>query len=181
MGKWNDTKTLLHNNFLLFTNCVKSRRNWEILGREIEACAHIYKVTFASAATSPISLGLCQQMFYFDWKWLFSLWWVGCLMTSSRMCCSSRTTASPSTALWSHNTPEVTSASSSLTSIKTTATPNQLSITAYFMFTAADQAHQGNYSCVYHSFVFNQNFSSESKSLSLIVIGRIMGFCTISA
>ncbi|XP_035515408.1 deleted in malignant brain tumors 1 protein-like [Morone saxatilis] len=40
---------------------------------------------------------------------------------------------------------------------------------AFFTYAAADQAHQGNYSCVYHNFVFNRNFSSESQSLSLRV------------
>uniref|UniRef100_A0A8P4G5V7 Deleted in malignant brain tumors 1 protein-like n=1 Tax=Dicentrarchus labrax TaxID=13489 RepID=A0A8P4G5V7_DICLA len=40
---------------------------------------------------------------------------------------------------------------------------------AFFTYAAADQAHQGNYSCVYHNFVFNGNFSSESQSLSLRV------------
>uniref|UniRef100_UPI0037E7545E scavenger receptor cysteine-rich type 1 protein M130-like n=1 Tax=Semicossyphus pulcher TaxID=241346 RepID=UPI0037E7545E len=38
---------------------------------------------------------------------------------------------------------------------------------AHFLFTAADESNRGNYSCVYHNFVFNHNFSSESQSLSL--------------
>ncbi|XP_040891577.1 antigen WC1.1-like [Toxotes jaculatrix] len=38
---------------------------------------------------------------------------------------------------------------------------------AHFLFTAADTTHQGNYSCVYHNFIFSHNFSSESQSLSL--------------
>ncbi|KAM9857671.1 scavenger receptor cysteine-rich type 1 protein M130-like [Aulostomus maculatus] len=41
---------------------------------------------------------------------------------------------------------------------------------APFMFTAASVAHTGNYSCVYHNFVFNQNLSSpESESFSLTI------------
>ncbi|XP_070710683.1 scavenger receptor cysteine-rich type 1 protein M130-like [Pempheris klunzingeri] len=40
---------------------------------------------------------------------------------------------------------------------------------AHFMFPAADEAHQGNCSCVYDNFVFNRDFSSESQSLPLIV------------
>ncbi|XP_037619806.1 scavenger receptor cysteine-rich type 1 protein M130-like [Sebastes umbrosus] len=44
-----------------------------------------------------------------------------------------------------------------------------VSHSARFTFTAAEEAHRGNYSCVYHNFVFNHNFSSESQSLSLIV------------
>nr|XP_046256920.1 scavenger receptor cysteine-rich type 1 protein M130-like [Scatophagus argus] len=40
---------------------------------------------------------------------------------------------------------------------------------AYFSFTAADKSLQGNYSCVYHNFVFNHNFSAESQNLSLTV------------
>ncbi|XP_030611183.1 scavenger receptor cysteine-rich type 1 protein M130-like [Archocentrus centrarchus] len=33
----------------------------------------------------------------------------------------------------------------------------------------SEPTHQGNYSCVYHVFVFSHNFSSESRQLSLIV------------
>ncbi|XP_070783357.1 scavenger receptor cysteine-rich type 1 protein M130-like [Enoplosus armatus] len=40
---------------------------------------------------------------------------------------------------------------------------------ARFVFTSADDTHQGNYSCVYHNFVFNRNFSSESQSLFITV------------
>uniref|UniRef100_A0AAX7VJQ1 Uncharacterized protein n=1 Tax=Astatotilapia calliptera TaxID=8154 RepID=A0AAX7VJQ1_ASTCA len=40
---------------------------------------------------------------------------------------------------------------------------------AHFLFTAAEPAHQGTYSCVYHVFVFSHNFSSESRQLSLTV------------
>ncbi|XP_049901533.1 scavenger receptor cysteine-rich type 1 protein M130-like [Epinephelus moara] len=43
---------------------------------------------------------------------------------------------------------------------------------AHFMIPAAEEAHQGNWSCVYHNFVFNRNFSSESQSLSVIVEER---------
>ncbi|KAA8578505.1 hypothetical protein FQN60_001667 [Etheostoma spectabile] len=41
---------------------------------------------------------------------------------------------------------------------------------AHFLFPAAEPAHQGNYSCVYHQFVFSHNFSSESRLLSLTLI-----------
>ncbi|XP_035854494.1 scavenger receptor cysteine-rich type 1 protein M130-like [Sander lucioperca] len=40
---------------------------------------------------------------------------------------------------------------------------------AHFLFPAAEPAHQGTYSCVYHVYVFSQNFSSESRLLSLTV------------
>ncbi|KAF1375311.1 hypothetical protein PFLUV_G00238360 [Perca fluviatilis] len=40
---------------------------------------------------------------------------------------------------------------------------------AHFLFPAAEPAHQGNYSCVYHLYVFSHNFSSESCLLSLTV------------
>ncbi|XP_051237320.1 scavenger receptor cysteine-rich type 1 protein M160-like [Dicentrarchus labrax] len=40
---------------------------------------------------------------------------------------------------------------------------------AHFLFPAAEPAHQGNYSCVYHVYVFSHNFSSESRLLSLTV------------
>ncbi|KAL7401457.1 hypothetical protein ABVT39_028285 [Epinephelus coioides] len=40
---------------------------------------------------------------------------------------------------------------------------------AHFLFPAAEPAHQGSYICVYHVYVFFQNFSSESRLLSLTV------------
>ncbi|XP_054470214.1 scavenger receptor cysteine-rich type 1 protein M130-like [Anoplopoma fimbria] len=40
---------------------------------------------------------------------------------------------------------------------------------AHFLFPAAEPAHQGSYSCVYHLYVFSHNFSSESRLLSLTV------------
>ncbi|XP_045891004.1 scavenger receptor cysteine-rich type 1 protein M130-like [Micropterus dolomieu] len=40
---------------------------------------------------------------------------------------------------------------------------------AHFLFLAAEPAHQGNYSCVYHVHVFSHDFSSESRRLSLTV------------
>ncbi|XP_045928809.1 scavenger receptor cysteine-rich type 1 protein M160-like [Micropterus dolomieu] len=40
---------------------------------------------------------------------------------------------------------------------------------AHFLFSAADHTHQGNYSCVYHFYVFYHNFSSESQPLHLTV------------
>ncbi|XP_059208080.1 scavenger receptor cysteine-rich type 1 protein M130-like [Centropristis striata] len=41
---------------------------------------------------------------------------------------------------------------------------------AQFLFPAAEPAHQGSYSCVYHVHVFSHNFSSESRQLSLTVV-----------
>ncbi|XP_031167355.2 scavenger receptor cysteine-rich type 1 protein M130-like [Sander lucioperca] len=41
---------------------------------------------------------------------------------------------------------------------------------AHFLFPAAEPAHQGSYSCVYHLYVFSHNFSSESRVLSLSVM-----------
>ncbi|XP_059184666.1 uncharacterized protein LOC131967740 [Centropristis striata] len=41
---------------------------------------------------------------------------------------------------------------------------------AHFLFPAAEPAHQGNYSCVYHVHVFSHNFSSESRQLSVSVV-----------
>ncbi|XP_036809811.1 uncharacterized protein LOC118941401 [Oncorhynchus mykiss] len=40
---------------------------------------------------------------------------------------------------------------------------------AAFLFPAADDSHQGNYSCVYENYVFSHNFSSESELLSLTI------------
>ncbi|KAF3857853.1 hypothetical protein F7725_011054 [Dissostichus mawsoni] len=40
---------------------------------------------------------------------------------------------------------------------------------AHFLFPAADPAHQGNYSCVYHLLVRSHSFSSESRLLSVTV------------
>ncbi|KAM9398483.1 scavenger receptor cysteine-rich domain-containing protein DMBT1-like [Salvelinus alpinus] len=40
---------------------------------------------------------------------------------------------------------------------------------AAFLFPAADDSHQGNYSCVYHNYVFSHNFSSESELLFLTI------------
>ncbi|XP_068580239.1 CD5 antigen-like [Cebidichthys violaceus] len=45
-----------------------------------------------------------------------------------------------------------------------------LNHSAHFLFPAAEPAHQGSYSCVYHLYVFNHNFSSESRLLSLTVL-----------
>ncbi|XP_068564174.1 scavenger receptor cysteine-rich type 1 protein M130-like [Cebidichthys violaceus] len=42
---------------------------------------------------------------------------------------------------------------------------------AHFLFPAAEPAHQGSYSCVYHLYVFNHTFSSESRLLSITVLG----------
>ncbi|KAI9521215.1 hypothetical protein NQZ68_010919 [Dissostichus eleginoides] len=38
---------------------------------------------------------------------------------------------------------------------------------AHFLFPAAEPAHQGNYSCVYHLLVRSHSFSSESRLLSV--------------
>ncbi|XP_037613543.1 uncharacterized protein LOC119480957 [Sebastes umbrosus] len=40
---------------------------------------------------------------------------------------------------------------------------------ALFLFPAAEPAHQGNYRCVYHVYVFSHNFFSESRLISLTV------------
>uniref|UniRef100_A0A669C4M7 SRCR domain-containing protein n=1 Tax=Oreochromis niloticus TaxID=8128 RepID=A0A669C4M7_ORENI len=44
-----------------------------------------------------------------------------------------------------------------------------VSHSALFLFPAAEPAHQGNYSCVYHVYVFSHNFFSESHQLSVTV------------
>ncbi|XP_075951218.1 CD5 antigen-like [Anarhichas minor] len=44
---------------------------------------------------------------------------------------------------------------------------------AHFLFPAAEPAHQGSYSCVYHLYVFNHTFSSESRLLSITVLGKL--------
>ncbi|XP_053176268.1 scavenger receptor cysteine-rich type 1 protein M130-like, partial [Scomber japonicus] len=38
---------------------------------------------------------------------------------------------------------------------------------AHFLFSAADHTHPGEYRCLYHVYVFSQNFSSESRPLYL--------------
>ncbi|XP_045070188.1 deleted in malignant brain tumors 1 protein-like [Coregonus clupeaformis] len=43
---------------------------------------------------------------------------------------------------------------------------------AAFLFPAADDSHQGNYSCVYDNNVFSHNFSSESELLTLTITGN---------
>ena len=43
---------------------------------------------------------------------------------------------------------------------------------AAFLFPAADDSHQGNYSCVYETDVFSHSFSSESELLSLTITGN---------
>ncbi|KAF3850465.1 hypothetical protein F7725_012237 [Dissostichus mawsoni] len=43
---------------------------------------------------------------------------------------------------------------------------------AHFLFPAAEPAHQGNYSCVYHVSAFSQDLSSESL-LSVTVTGEL--------
>ncbi|XP_023274760.1 antigen WC1.1-like [Seriola lalandi dorsalis] len=57
------------------------------------------------------------------------------------------------------------------TSPGTTHNYNQPAVnhSAHFLFPAAQPAHQGNYSCVYHIYVFSHNFSSESRQLSFTV------------
>ncbi|KAM8761542.1 scavenger receptor cysteine-rich type 1 protein M130-like [Acanthopagrus schlegelii] len=53
---------------------------------------------------------------------------------------------------------------------------NQLAVnhSAHFLFSAAEPAHQGSYSCVYHVEVFSYNFSSESRLLSLTVLDPLV-------
>ncbi|KAL3991261.1 c-opsin [Sarotherodon galilaeus] len=40
---------------------------------------------------------------------------------------------------------------------------------AHFLFPVTEPAHQGNYSCFYHVYVFSHNFSSESRQLCVTV------------
>ncbi|XP_034073824.1 antigen WC1.1-like [Gymnodraco acuticeps] len=47
---------------------------------------------------------------------------------------------------------------------------------AHFLFPAAEPAHQGSYSCVYHVSAFSQDFSSESRLLSVTVTGELLEF-----
>uniref|UniRef100_A0A672GTM5 SRCR domain-containing protein n=1 Tax=Salarias fasciatus TaxID=181472 RepID=A0A672GTM5_SALFA len=51
-------------------------------------------------------------------------------------------------------------------------TQSAVNHSAHFLFPAAEPAHQGNYSCVYHLHVFGHNFWSESRLLSLSVSGK---------
>uniref|UniRef100_A0A8D3CPS3 SRCR domain-containing protein n=1 Tax=Scophthalmus maximus TaxID=52904 RepID=A0A8D3CPS3_SCOMX len=44
---------------------------------------------------------------------------------------------------------------------------------AHFLFSAARSAHRGDYTCVYHVYVFSYNFSSESRPLHLIVSASV--------
>ncbi|KAM7398824.1 hypothetical protein PAMP_018133 [Pampus punctatissimus] len=44
---------------------------------------------------------------------------------------------------------------------------------AHFLFYAADHTHQGDYRCVYNIYVFSQNFSSQSRPLSLFVAASL--------
>ncbi|KAF3857648.1 hypothetical protein F7725_010849 [Dissostichus mawsoni] len=48
---------------------------------------------------------------------------------------------------------------------------------AHFLFPAAEPAHQGNYSCVYHLLVRSHSFSSESRLLSVTVSGGSVFTC----
>ncbi|XP_074465865.1 scavenger receptor cysteine-rich type 1 protein M130-like isoform X2 [Sebastes fasciatus] len=43
----------------------------------------------------------------------------------------------------------------------------------HFLFPAAEPAHQGSYSCVYHVYVFSHDFFSESRLISLTVAGKL--------
>ncbi|XP_037602817.1 uncharacterized protein LOC119474704 [Sebastes umbrosus] len=45
---------------------------------------------------------------------------------------------------------------------------------AHFLFPAAEPAHQGNYSCVYHVYVFSHDFFSESRLISLTVADLLL-------
>ncbi|XP_033977397.1 scavenger receptor cysteine-rich type 1 protein M160-like [Trematomus bernacchii] len=44
---------------------------------------------------------------------------------------------------------------------------------AHFLFPAAEPAHQGNYSCIYHVLVRSHSLSSESRLLSVTVSGEL--------
>nr|XP_046174429.1 uncharacterized protein sst5 isoform X1 [Oncorhynchus gorbuscha] len=68
--------------------------------------------------------------------------------------CSGATT-SPSPAPLSHSTQKAPSSSRSPAQTE----PRQLSMTAAFLFPAADDSHQGDDSCVYENYVFSHNFS----------------------
>ncbi|KAM6927835.1 uncharacterized protein FYW49_004008 [Xenentodon cancila] len=50
-----------------------------------------------------------------------------------------------------------------------TYTQPAVSHSAHFLFPAAEPFHQGNYSCVYHIYIFSHNFSSKSHLLFLTV------------
>ncbi|XP_071261155.1 CD5 antigen-like [Salvelinus alpinus] len=50
-----------------------------------------------------------------------------------------------------------------------TQTQTAVNHSAAFLFPAADDSHQGNYSCVYDNYVFSHNFSSESELLFLTI------------
>ncbi|XP_027136526.1 scavenger receptor cysteine-rich type 1 protein M130-like isoform X1 [Larimichthys crocea] len=45
---------------------------------------------------------------------------------------------------------------------------------AHFLFSAASHAHQGEYRCVYHVYVFSHNFSSESRTLAVTVSASLI-------
>ncbi|KAF3857659.1 hypothetical protein F7725_010860 [Dissostichus mawsoni] len=51
---------------------------------------------------------------------------------------------------------------------------------AHFLFPAAEPAHQGNYSCVYHLLVRSHSFSSESRLLSVTVSGKLSVHLSVS-
>ncbi|XP_055780224.1 deleted in malignant brain tumors 1 protein-like [Salvelinus fontinalis] len=53
-----------------------------------------------------------------------------------------------------------------------TQTQTAVNHSAAFLFPAADDSHQGNYSCVYDNYVFSHNFSFESELLSLTITGN---------
>ncbi|XP_045568476.1 CD5 antigen-like [Salmo salar] len=55
------------------------------------------------------------------------------------------------------------------TSSNRTQTQPAVNHSAAFLFPAADDSHQGNYSCVYDNYVFSHDFSSESELLSLTI------------
>ncbi|XP_059187689.1 scavenger receptor cysteine-rich type 1 protein M130-like [Centropristis striata] len=44
---------------------------------------------------------------------------------------------------------------------------------AHFPFFSAGRTHRGEYRCVYHVYVFSQNFSSESRTLRLAVLASV--------
>ncbi|KAI9532461.1 hypothetical protein NQZ68_031985, partial [Dissostichus eleginoides] len=59
----------------------------------------------------------------------------------------------------------------SINSANTYDTQPAVNHSAHFLFPAAEPAHQGSYSCVYHVSAVSQDFSSESRLLSVTVTG----------
>lgn len=56
---------------------------------------------------------------------------------------------------------------------------NAVNHAAHFLFPVASHDHEGNYSCVYHIYLFSSKFSSRSQSLSLSISGNVRGNCAV--